>query len=106
MPPPRVTRETEAVIRSALGEAAFAGEVHPGRFSYAEIGIAVLGRLLEDQRLSRGEVEELFGRVDEMRRAEHDLFPVLGVLQDAWFRVGMHASPFAVSDGHDEREGR
>lgn len=42
------SREAEALIRGCLGEPAMFAEVHPGQFSYPEIGIAVLARLFEE----------------------------------------------------------
>lgn len=88
-------REAEAVIRAALGETMFFDVVHPGQFSYPEIGIAVLDRLFLEWRPGGAEIDSMFRRVHEVQAAVHELSPKLGSAEDDWFAAGMHESPFA-----------
>jgi hypothetical protein len=92
-------REAEAVIRAALGETAFFECVHPGQFSYPEMGIAVLDRLFLEWRPSGAEIERLFRRVEEVLVAVRGMFPDLAAGEDDWFAVGMHESPFVIPVG-------
>jgi len=85
----------EAVIRAALGETMFFDSVHPGQFSYPEIGIAVLDRLFLEWRPSGAEIDSLFRRVQEAQVAVHEMSPELAPAEDEWFAAGMHESPFA-----------
>ena len=88
-------REAEAVMRGALGEAAFFDEVHPGSFSYPEIGIALLGALFGEWRPGPAEIDDLFGRAESVLQAGQELAPGLGPGEEEWFAAGMHESPFA-----------
>jgi hypothetical protein len=69
--------------------------VHPGQFSYPEIGIAVLDRLFLEWRPDGAEIDTIFRRVYEVQAAVHELSPELGSAEDDWFAAGMHESPFA-----------
>lgn len=90
------SREAEALIRAALGEPAMFAEVHPGEFSYPEIGIAILARLFEEWQPGRAEVESLFDRVEGVALAARRQSPKLGPAEEDWFAAGMHESPFAA----------
>ena len=83
------------MIRAALGETMFFDSVHPGQFSYPEIGIAVLDRLFLEWRPSGAEIDSLFRRVQEAQVAVHEMSPELAPAEDEWFAAGMHESPFA-----------
>jgi len=102
------SREAEAVIRGALGELAFLDHVHPGEVSYAEIGIAVLGRLFAEWQPGPGAVDALFGVADDVLAEAQGLEPGMAVAEDRWFAAGMDVSPFAVAAGEvpAAREGR
>lgn len=88
-------REAEAVVRASLGETMFFDCVHPGQFSYMEIGIAVLDRLFLEWRPSGAEIDSMFGRVREVQAAVDERSPELAPAVDDWFAAGMHESPFA-----------
>jgi hypothetical protein len=88
-------REAEALLRGTLGEVALLDEVHPGRFSYPELGSALLGALLGEWRPGSAEVYDLFGRAEGTLQAGQELSPGLGPAEEDWFSVGMHESPLA-----------
>lgn len=88
-------REVEAVIRAVLGETMFFDFVHPGQFSYPEIGIAVLDTLFREWQPGDAEIGSLFRRVQEVQAAVSGLSPELVPAEKEWFAAGMHESPFA-----------
>ena len=93
------SREAEALIRGYLGEVAMLDHVDPAKFSYAELGIAILGRLFEEWRPSPDEVGDLFARTNAVRREMADSFPQIAQAEDDWFASGMPDSPFATFSG-------
>lgn len=100
------SREAEALIRVALGEVALLEEVHPSKFSYPEIGIAILGRLFAEWQPGAAEVEVLFQQAESVLEGTRELFPELGPGEEDWFAAGMHESPFAVLMGEAPAEMR
>jgi hypothetical protein len=95
-------REAEALMRGVLGEAEFFDAVHPGKFSYPEIGITVLGGLFGEWRPCPQEVDDLIVRVETTVRAGQELSPGLGPAEEAWFAAGMHESPFVRWSGEQD----
>jgi hypothetical protein len=93
------SREAEALIRGYLGELAMLDHVDPAKFSYAELGIATLGRLLEEWRPSPEEVDDLFARAGAVRWEMAERFPQIAEAEDDWFASGMPDSPFATLGG-------
>jgi hypothetical protein len=89
------SREVEAVIRGNLGELALLEAVDPARFSYPELGIAVLGRLFEEWRPSPGEVDDLFGRALWVRHDMAEGSALVAEAEERWYESGMPDSPFA-----------
>jgi hypothetical protein len=88
-------REAEAVIRASLGETELLDEVDPSQLSYPEIGIAVLGRLFLERHRSEGDITELFTRVEGVLALAKEMSSELEQVEDNWFAIGMHDSPFA-----------
>jgi hypothetical protein len=89
------SREAEAVIRANLGELALLDAVDPARFSYAELGIAVLGRLFEEWRPGPEEVDDLFGRAEQVRHDMAEGSPLVAQAEETWYAAGMPDSPFS-----------
>lgn len=89
------SREVEAVIRAHLGELALLDAVDPARFSYPELGIAVLDGLFEEWRPSSVEVDDLFGRAEQVRRDMTEGSPLVAQAEERWYAAGMPDSPFA-----------
>lgn len=87
-------REAEALMRAALGEVMFFDEVHPGRFSYPEIGIALLGALFGECRPGRAEIDDLIGQVKGTMQTAQEFTPGLRLAEEDWFAAEMHESPF------------
>lgn len=101
------SREAEAVIRACLGELNLLEEVHPARFNYPEIGIAILGELFDEWCPEAEELAEWFQHVERATRAMREAFPDLESGEADWFSIEMHRSPFAhglgdLSDGQSE----
>jgi hypothetical protein len=89
--------EAEALIRVALGEVALLDAVDPGKFSYPEIGIAILGRLFAEWEPGGAEVKSLFQQTESVLEGTREVCPELGFGEEDWFAAGMHESPFAVA---------
>jgi hypothetical protein len=89
-------REAEALIRAVLGEVRFFEDVHPGCFSYSEIGITVLGSLFQDWFPDASEARSFLRGVEEVAAAARGRPRELAVLESDWFAAGMHDSPFCV----------
>lgn len=89
-------REAEAVIRACLGELELLDAVPPSRFSYPELGIAILGGLFQEWQPGDLEIADLFLQVDQALQAVIWGFPELESNEDDWFALGMHISPFAA----------
>jgi len=87
------SREAEAVISACLGELRLLDKVHPSRFSYPEIGIAILGQLFDEWRLDSGESRQLFVHVEQATNVRLEAFPELESGEE-WFALRMHQSPF------------
>lgn len=85
-------REAEAVIRGCLGETRLLDAVHPGQFSYPELGIAILGRLFAEWCPGEAELREWFEHVKEATRAMREHCPSLADGEPDW----MYQSPFAA----------
>jgi hypothetical protein len=100
------SREAEALIRVALGEVALLDEVDPSKFSYPEIGIAILGRLLAEWEPEVAEVKSLFQQAESVLQGTQKMWPELAPGEEGWFAAGMHQSPFAVLMGADPAERR
>jgi hypothetical protein len=81
-------REVEAVIRAALGETMFFDLVHPGQFSYPEIGIAVLDTLFREWQPGDAELSSLFRQVQEVQAAAYELSPELLPVEKDWLPQG------------------
>jgi len=90
------SREAGALIRTCLGELALLDAVDPSRFSYAEIGVAVLGRLFEEWRPRPEQVDDLFASAEAVQREVVDGSPLVARAVDDWFAAGMPDSPFAA----------
>jgi hypothetical protein len=88
-------REAEAVMRALLGELKFLDEVDPGRFSYPEIGIAVLTQLFAEWRPGLVEVAALFGRTEAVLEEARAMSPVMDEVDRDWRAGDMPDSPFA-----------
>ncbi len=96
------SREAEALIRANLGELAMFDAVDPGRFSYAEIGFAVLERLFVEWQRSPEEADDLLGRAATVRREMDDVSPLVAQGEKDWFEAGMPESPFAAPAGETQ----
>ena len=97
-------REAEAVIRACLGETALLESVHPGQFSYPELGIAILGRLFAEWHPDNAQLREWFEHVGRATVAMRENSPALAGGEADWYAAGMHQSPFAAP--MDEAGGR
>jgi hypothetical protein len=89
-------------MRGTLGEAALLDHVQRGRFGVPEIGIPLLGALLDEWQPGPAEVDGLFGRTESILREGLELSPDLGPAEADWFADGMHESPFARGAGGKE----
>lgn len=89
-------REAEALIRAALGEAELMDAVHPGQFSYPEIGIAVLVMLYDEMGFSTTEWEPLLERASATLEKAHCYSQELSSSEGEWFALGMPDSPFVL----------
>lgn len=100
-------RESEALVRAALGEVALLDNVDPKVVNYPEIGIAVLSRLFSEWRPSFDNVEALFKRVNFVLAEACELSIQLAPAEDDWFAEGMHYSPFVfgATIGEEHKEG-
>src|SRR5258708_11963463 len=78
-------REAEAMIRAVLGEVFLLDSVHPGKYSYPEIGITVVTGFLEEGRLSLNEWESLLKRAQLLVENGFELAPELAFAEDDWF---------------------
>jgi hypothetical protein len=69
--------------------------VHPGQFSYPEIGIAVLVMLYDELGFSTTERESLLGRAHATLEAANRYSQELSS-EGEWFAAGMPDSPFVL----------
>jgi len=70
--------------------------VHPGQFSYTEIGIAVLVMLYDEMGFTATEWEPLLDRANAMLEKAHRYSQELSSSEDEWFASGMPDSPFVL----------